>query len=786
MKAAAGKAKDTAGKAVNRSVETALAASTGGTASFLYRIIPKPTDSKAERQKKTQRLVLFGGGAVALISMWMILTFIVSMSFLGLLSGTTAAMGAAGTAQNGSCTDFSVPRVTQGGPGGAAGVLGLPLDEKNMVVSSPFGYREIGVGTNSHDGADLAAPGIEGAPIYSVGDGEVREAGPASGYGNWIVIRHNVGGQIVDSLYGHMYDGHVFVKPGDHVTAGQHIGDVGSAGWSTGAHLHLGMYPGGWMAGQGVDPMPWLKKFQDGASAQPNAPPPSESQPSTGAPDSKASEADLAAMRPYPLDGGAQQEQTLNTEQQANVAALISSARESGLDPAGRAAVIATALSGQSTNLISQPRDGNEPVGVFAERPLGDSKIDNLINPKYAAKQFFGKLKTYGEAHPDWATQPIADVIIGVMPERASLRDQFVSWEQAAVDTVAALWTSADAQSGATSRLTSATTNPNCASGVVNMGLAPGLVPPEYVQIITEAGSICADIPPAFIAAIIEQESGWNPLVTSGGDGVNSGGAQGMTQFMPDTWTSMGKDSGLDRNGKKEAPNAPDPFNAYDSILSAGHYLCYIADLLKPKIASGEIRGDLLDLAAAGYNAGEGAVMQYGGVPPYGQTQAYVPSVRAKYEKYSQAGTAPTSEVQLVNFTGGSQFGRGVVEAAMTQMGKPYVWGGGDPNGPTMGISHPENPGTPGFDCSGLVEFATARASNGKATATGNTWAQLSQGKTIDVKDIQPGDAVFSNGTGHVAIWVGDGKVIEAPTFGQSVSINNFDLSKAENIRRYG
>ncbi|GAA3144470.1 hypothetical protein GCM10020255_022070 [Rhodococcus baikonurensis] len=92
------------------------------------------------------------------------------------------------------------------------------------------------------------------------------------------------------------------------------------------------------------------------------------------------------------MDGGAQQEQTLNTEQQANVAALISSARESGLDPAGRAAVIATALSGQSTNFISQPRDGNEPVGVFAERPLGDSKIDNLINPKYAAKQFFGKL----------------------------------------------------------------------------------------------------------------------------------------------------------------------------------------------------------------------------------------------------------------------------------------------------------------------------------------------------------------------------------------------------------
>ncbi|MBM4569189.1 peptidoglycan DD-metalloendopeptidase family protein [Rhodococcus hoagii] len=766
-------------------MESALAASTGGTASFLYRIIPKPTDSKDEREKKSRRLLIFGGVGLALTGMSVMFVFMVALSLFGVLGATSGSMAAAGSAQNGSCVDFSVPRIAQGGPGGSAGVLGLPLDEHNMNVTSAFGYREIGVGTNNHDGTDISAPGIFGAPIYAVGDGVVTEAGPADGYGNWVIIRHTIDGQIVDSLYGHMEDGHVYVQAGDQVKAGQHIADVGNAGWSSGAHLHLGMYPGGWAPGQGVDPMPWLSKFKAGAGTAgggtPSRPSPVTDTSGQAAP---VTDADLAAMRPYPLSG-AQQQQTLNSEQQANVAAIIAAARESGLEPASRAAVIATTVSGQATNFISRPRNGNDPVGVFAERPLGESNIDNLINPKYAATQFFKRLRSYTEKHPDWATQPIGDVIVGVQPERGSLKDQFAAWESQSVDTVAALWTSENAQQGAAVRLTSASANPNCASGVVNMGLAPGSVPPEYADIIVQAGSLCPDVPPPFIAAIIEQESGWNPNVTSGGDGVNSGGAQGMTQFMSYTWAERGVDSGLDRAGKRESgTTSPDPFNAYDSILSAGHYLCYIVDYLKPHIASGAVKGDLLDLAAAGYNAGPGAVTTYGGVPPFGQTQAYVPSVRTKYEKFSQSTT--TDNIKLVSFSSGGGFGDAVVAAAMTQLGLPYVWGGGDANGPTTGIPDPQNPGGAGFDCSGLVEYATARASGGANTITGTTWAQVKQGKAISPQDIRPGDAVFSNGTQHVAIWVGDGKVIEAPTFGQSVSINNFDLSKAEDIRRFG
>lgn len=776
--AGAVRAKNATGKAINRSVEGALTASTGGTATFLYRIIPKPTDSKEERQKKSRRLLIAGGAVLAFIAMAVTFAFMVALSLLGVLGAASGAMGAAGTAANGSCLDFSVPRIAQGGPGGTAGVLGLPLDEHNMVVTSSFGYRDIGVGTNNHDGTDLAGPGIHGAPIYAVGDGVVTEAGPASGYGNWVVIRHDIDGQVVDSLYGHMDDGHVYVQKGDQVKAGQHIADVGNSGWSSGAHLHLGMYPGGWAAGQGVDPMPWLSKFKAGAEPNPGA------GAESGRSGADVSEAELAAMRPYPPTG-AQQQQTLNAEQQGNVAAIIAAARESDLEPAARAAVIATTLAGQATNFISQPRNGTEPVGIFAERPLGESNIDNLTNPKYAATQFFNRLRTYSEQNPDWATKPVADVIIGVHPERASLQDQFMAWETQAVDTVAALWASEQAQAGSSGLLMAAGTNPDCAVGVVNMGLAPGAVPPEYADIIAQAGSVCADIPPPFIAAIIEQESGWDPGVTSAGDGVNSGGAQGMTQFMPGTWTQWGRDSGLDRSGRTErGPTAPDPFNAYDSILSAGHYTCHLADYLKPHIDSGQVRGDLLDLVAASYNAGPGAVVRYGGIPPYGQTQAYVPSVRTKMNKYAQP--TPGSAASPPAVTGGSEFGRVVVEAAMRQLGQPYVWGGGDENGPTLGIPDPQNPGSPGFDCSGLVEYATAQASNNAATARGSTHAQVTQGREIAPHDIQPGDAVFSNGTSHVAIWVGDGKVIEAPTFGQAVSINNFDLANAENIRRYG
>jgi murein DD-endopeptidase MepM/ murein hydrolase activator NlpD len=115
-----------------------------------------------------------------------------------------------------------------------------------------------------HEGIDLAGP--LGSPIVAVGDGVVLEAGPAAGFGHWIVIQHSNGDL---SIYGHMYS--VLVSQGEHVVAGQHIADIGADGESTGPHLHFGVRQGG-MTGPYLDPVPWLKsRGIDVGAYNPNA-----------------------------------------------------------------------------------------------------------------------------------------------------------------------------------------------------------------------------------------------------------------------------------------------------------------------------------------------------------------------------------------------------------------------------------------------------------------------------------------------------------------------------------
>ena len=128
---------------------------------------------------------------------------------------------------------------------------------KEAEITSPFGPR----GGEMHRGIDLAQPG--GAldkPIYAARDGKVTAAGPASGFGNWIVIQHEVDGKRYDTVYGHMYDHGVGVKAGDEVKAGQEIGKIGSNGQSTGPHLHFEIWVNGRDSGQAVDPAPFVKK----------------------------------------------------------------------------------------------------------------------------------------------------------------------------------------------------------------------------------------------------------------------------------------------------------------------------------------------------------------------------------------------------------------------------------------------------------------------------------------------------------------------------------------------
>jgi len=109
-------------------------------------------------------------------------------------------------------------------------------------------------------------------------------------------------------------------------------------------------------------------------------------------------------------------------------------------------------------------------------------------------------------------------------------------------------------------------------------------------------------VDPRFIHAVIKQESRYNPKAVSGV------GAQGLMQMMP---------ASAKRFGLKN------PFDPAANVEAGTKYLKF---LLK------RFNGDV-SLALAGYNAGEGSVDKYKGVPPYGETQNYVKKIEATYGK---------------------------------------------------------------------------------------------------------------------------------------------------------
>ena len=99
-----------------------------------------------------------------------------------------------------------------------------------------------------HAGADITAP--SGTPIFAVDDGIVLKAGSNGGYGNYTLITHGKG---LSSAYAHQQV--LLVKTGDRVRRGQLIGEVGSTGLSTGAHLHFEAK----YHGKAYDPRGWLE-----------------------------------------------------------------------------------------------------------------------------------------------------------------------------------------------------------------------------------------------------------------------------------------------------------------------------------------------------------------------------------------------------------------------------------------------------------------------------------------------------------------------------------------------
>jgi peptidoglycan DL-endopeptidase CwlO len=119
---------------------------------------------------------------------------------------------------------------------------------------------------------------------------------------------------------------------------------------------------------------------------------------------------------------------------------------------------------------------------------------------------------------------------------------------------------------------------------------------------------------------------------------------------------------------------------------------------------------------------------------------------------------------------GGEGTGEGTlaVQAALTRVGSPYSWGGSGPNA---------------FDCSGLVMWAFQQAG---VSLPHSSQALARGGQPVDMSQIQPGDVVnYYSDASHTAIYIGDGMMVHASTYGTPVRVAPVNNAPIYNIRRY-
>jgi cell wall-associated NlpC family hydrolase len=131
---------------------------------------------------------------------------------------------------------------------------------------------------------------------------------------------------------------------------------------------------------------------------------------------------------------------------------------------------------------------------------------------------------------------------------------------------------------------------------------------------------------------------------------------------------------------------------------------------------------------------------------------------------YTQTGTYPTISIPTANTVGAQ-----ALQAALTKVGDPYVWGAAGPGG---------------FDCSGLVVWAFAQEGIALPHYTGDLW---NAGLHVARNDLEPGDLVFFFADiSHVGIYVGNGLMIDAPDFGVPVHVEPLFWSAYDGAVRIG
>ena len=230
-------------------------------------------------------------------------------------------------------------------------------------------------------------------------------------------------------------------------------------------------------------------------------------------------------------------------------------------------------------------------------------------------------------------------------------------------------------------------------------------IPSDHLAVMRAAASETCGVPWQVIAAIAKVESDFGRNMAT-----SSAGAIGYGQFLPSSWAAYG--------------NGGDPYDYRDAIPAIARYLCAHG-------APGDLRR---------------------AVWAYNHLDSYVDMVLAIAVRYGLG--VPEPQVPE-----GSAALATVVMLARTQIGRPYVWGGASP--------------VTSFDCSGLVQWAYSQLG---ARLPRTAQEQFDATRRVLRNDLKPGDLVFFEHTypsneriTHVGIYVGDGRMINAPTVGDVI-----------------
>ncbi len=169
------------------------------------------------------------------------------------------------------------------------------------------------------------------------------------------------------------------------------------------------------------------------------------------------------------------------------------------------------------------------------------------------------------------------------------------------------------------------------------------------------------------------------------------------------------------------------------------------------------------------------------------ELQVQIAAVKARYESLTAAQRAalagpvgpppaapPAPPVEIAALAArpmpgpGTGAGAAAAQAALTRVGAPYAWGGNGPNA---------------FDCSGLVTWAFRQAG---MSLPRSSHALAAAGQPVSLDQIQPGDVVAQySDASHVGIYIGNGMMVHASTYGIPVRVESIHNAPIYNVRRF-